>query len=273
MAARDIVKKLQDMTSIEWSERATSSGTAGTYLKARTGAGARSTYYKLARFNGIEIDGFECVNELVASRLMEILGVEHLPYRLIHARVSIDDNSYETWLNSSQSFRKAGERKLALGSFFEMYRKNDETPWEFCKRFGWDEQVRQMMLVDYLIINRDRHSSNTEVLIDRDGTPRLAPIFDSGLSLLAPFAGDEERIASFNPLKPVATTNFIGSRSLEENLERAVPVPNINPLREGHRTQLLEGLDDILSRGHLDKIWGIIWTRWKRYEDIRDRRQ
>ena len=74
----DVVRTLQDYRAIKWSERANSSGTAGTYLKARVGAGTRARYLKLSRFTGVEIDGSECVNEIVASRLMRLLGIEAL---------------------------------------------------------------------------------------------------------------------------------------------------------------------------------------------------
>lgn len=77
---------------------------------------------KLSRYNGQAIDGYECVYELVASRLMEILGVEHAAYRLVHARVMIDGVEHVTWVNTSRSFRRPGERKLAFGAFFELYR-------------------------------------------------------------------------------------------------------------------------------------------------------
>ena len=271
--ARDIVTAIQDMTALSWSERACSSGTAGTYLKARSGSGMRMVYYKLSRYNGLEIDGCECVNELVASRLMQILGMEHLTYRLVHAKVAIDGREHETWLNASKNFRGRGERKLGLGTFFELYHREGEAPYDFCVRYGWEGKVKQMMLVDYLIANRDRHSSNVEVLVQRDGSARLAPLFDSGLSLLAPYAADEGRIASFDPLRPVATTNFIGSRSLEENLLHAVPVPDVNSLSSESKGQLMHGLDRVLSHAHCDKIWEMIWRRWEHYEEIRDSRQ
>lgn len=51
-----------------------SSGIAGMYLKARTGSGSKLFFYKLPRYNGVVIDGYECVNELMASRLMDVLG-------------------------------------------------------------------------------------------------------------------------------------------------------------------------------------------------------
>lgn len=268
MATRDVVRKTQDLTNISWSERVSSSGTAGTYLKARTGESTRMLYYKLARFNGLEIDGHECVNEIIASRLMDILGIEHLPYRLIHARISIAGREYDTWLNSSRNFRSRGERKIAFGAFFDLYCQAGETPFGLCQRFGWAEQIKQMMLVDYLMVNRDRHSSNVEVLVAPNGTRRLSPIFDTGFSLLAPYAGDVERALRFDPLAPVATNNFIGSRSLEENLLECAPVTGVSPLKESDKEILLNGLQEALDPRLLEKSWQIIWERWQHYANL-----
>ena len=269
MASRDIVRALQDLTDLDWNERASSSGTAGTYLKACTGSGSRLLYYKLPRYNGVVIDGYECVNELVASRLMDALGVNHLAYRLIHAKVLIDGIEYETWLNSSRNFRKVGERKLSLGAFFDLYKNSGESPFELCRRFGWQEDLARMMLVDYLVANRDRHASNIEVLAAPDGSFRIAPVFDTGFSLLAPLAADLERIAVFDPLADVATTNFVGSRSLEENLRTIAPVEGIQDLDEVRIAELFDGLEGILPDAVLSKMREIIQRRWERYEEIR----
>ena len=269
MASRDIVRSLQDLTNLDWNERVSSSGTAGTYLKARTGSGSRLIYYKLPCYNGVVIDGYEWVNELLASRLMDALGVNHLAYRLIHAKVLIDGVGYETWLNSSRNFRKVGERKLSLGAFFDLYKNPGESPIELCRRFGWQEDIARMMLVDYLMANRDRHASNIEVLAAPDGSFRIAPVFDTGLSLLAPLAGDLERIAAFDPLADGAPTNFLGSRSLEENLKTVVPVEGVEDLDEARITELFVGLEGMLPGVALLKMREIIQRRWARYEEIR----
>lgn len=268
----DIVWELQDLRDLDWSERATSSGTAGTYLKARKGTGQRMTYYKLSRYNGLEIDGYECVNEIIACRLMRALGISHLEYKLVRAVINLDGQEVETWVNSSKNFRQPKERKQAFGLFYDLNKKEGETPYELCVRMGWEDSIKQMMLVDYLIVNRDRHSSNIEVLAKPNGDLRLAPIFDNGLSLLAPYAGREDLIEQFDPLKPVGTTNFIGSRSLEENVEKAAPVLGISELRETEKKNILMGLQEILSEVHLEKIWDIIWSRWQHYENLRNHR-
>lgn len=57
MRRYDIVSSLQDYRGMSWSECANTSGTAGTYLKARVGSGARARYLKLSRYNGVRIDG------------------------------------------------------------------------------------------------------------------------------------------------------------------------------------------------------------------------
>ena len=175
MRSYDIVQKEQDLTALEWSERVNSTGTAGTYLKARVGQGARAIYYKLPRYNGIEFDGHECINELVAARLMRLLEIEHLEYRLIHACVVVDGREREVWLNSSKNFRKPRERKLSLSAYVSLYGEQGASPYEVCRAHGWEEQIKQMMLVDYLIANRDRHGSNIEVILSADGSARLAP--------------------------------------------------------------------------------------------------
>lgn len=268
MRVTDVVKKTQDLTALSWDERATSSGTAGTYLKSRKGTDAKTVYYKLSRFNGIAIDGHESVNEIVASRLMELLGVPHLRYRLIHARILIDGTEHVTWLNASNSFRAKGERKQALGMFYDLHKNADESPYEFCCRQGWQEEIHQMMVVDYLIANRDRHASNIEVLVSPDGVARLAPFFDQGFSLVAPLADNEERVSAFEPLKSVGTVNFVGTRSLEENLSSAGKPFDASALQESDRERLFAGLEETVSPVHLEKMWEIIWLRWCHYAEI-----
>lgn len=267
----DITYKLQDLRALDWVESVNTSGTGGTFLKARQGEGTGASYYKLScsdEYRGIY--GHECVNELIACRLMDILGVEHLQYRLVHALVRVQGIEHETWLSKSASFRRPGEKKQALDVFCSLMRTEDERPFDFCWRMGWGEYVEQMMLVDYLIANRDRHGANIEVLRAQDGTVRLAPLFDNGLSLIFSCYGDEERAERFDPLTDVGANNFIGTRSLEENLRLFNVHPVVRPLAATDRERLLRGLDGILPQAHLDKIWQMIWERWLHYEGLRD---
>lgn len=267
----DITYKLQDLRDLDWVESVNTSGTGGMFLKARTGEGPTATYYKLSCYDEYRgIYGHECVNELVACRLMQLLDVEHLHYRLVHATVCISGKEFETWLSKSASFRRAGERKQAFDLFYSLAKQDGESPYDLCARMGWDERIRQMMLVDFLIANRDRHGANIEVLRSSDGI-RLAPLFDNGLSFIFSCYGDEARARAFDPMADVNANNFIGSRSLEENLRLFNVRPNVHPLAVSDQETLLKGLANILPQAHLDKIWEMIWERWLHYEGLRNR--
>ena len=271
---RDVTSKLQDLRYLEWSERANTSGTAGCFLKSRDQTGAGLWYYKLSCYDSYRgIYGHECANEIVASRLMGILGIDHLEYRLVHALVCIDGTEHETWLNRSRSFRARGERKQALDTFYDLNKREGESPLELCNRFGWSNQIQKIMLVDYLIANRDRHGANIEVLVGLGGGLRLAPVFDSGLSFVFSCYGDAERVRQFDAMANVNANNYLGTRSLEENLARFVSSSlDVSPLSDRHREALFHGLGDVLSEAHVEKMWEMLQKRWKRYEEIRNHR-
>jgi hypothetical protein len=214
--------------------------------------------------------GHECVNEIIVDRLLEILGIEHLHYQLIHADILISGQPYEVYLCASEDFKQPGESKIALDAYYELEKLEEETPLAFCVRNGWEEYIYQMLVVDFLILNRDRHGANIEVLRNsRKRTIRLAPLFDHGLSLLFNCMSDNE-IQKQDCLEDKMTNNYIGSRSTWDNL-KLIPADRglkLNPLRESDGRFLLEDLDGVISRNLQDKIWNMIWKRWCAYEDF-----
>lgn len=276
---KDVEHTPQDLTHLDWSESATSSATGGSYLKARSGDGAEATYFKLSCYDEMNgVYGHECVNEVIAARLMGILYIEHVPYRLVHASVLIDGSSHETWLNESGSFRKRGESKISLARFYGLNRLENETRLEFCRRFGWTQEIQKTMLIDFLIANRDRHGANLEVLKGRDGTLRLAPLFDNGLSLYYS-SFNSAQVARVDPLQDVIANNFLGTRSLEQNLRHFVPATSpIGRLSQAHKTEILDGLSPALENAiegmsgeeFAEFLWRMIWERWCAYENLRD---
>ncbi len=131
-----------------------------------------------------------------------------------------------------------------------------------------------MLVVDYLILNRDRHGANIEVLRNsQKKTIRLAPLFDHGLSLIFN-CHNEEEVNKVDILEDKPVQCFVGSRSSFENL-KLIPKdehPKLNPLHESDKAILLDGLDFALSKSLQDKIWEMIWKRWCIYEDFCDKR-
>ena len=271
MALNQIIHELQDMTHLSWAKTRNSSGTAGSFLKAYEDGVDGKTYFKLSNYDAWKgIIGHECVNEIIVDRLLSILGISHLPYQLIHAKILIDQKEYETWLCASKDFKQRGESKIALDAYYQAESLTNESPMDFCIRCGWESTVYEMLVVDYLILNRDRHGANMEVLRNqRKKTIRLAPLFDHGLSLLSRCESTEVMLREdVMADKPVQC--FVGSRSSWENLQ-LIPRdrrPPLHPLTENDRAALLEGLSDALDQQWLDRIWEMIWKRWQAYEDL-----
>lgn len=169
---RDIIRKIQDYRSIKWNAFSGSSGTQGSLMKSVI----EKNFYKLSSFNAHDgFYGHESVNELIVSRLLDILQIPHTNYRLVHALVEVDEQEYTTWLCVSKDYRKLGETNVSLEIFHDLMREGRELPLDFCKRMGWGRQVAETMLVDFLIGNMDRHGSNTEVLMDKNGQSAACP--------------------------------------------------------------------------------------------------
>ena len=266
----NIVRPLEDLRHLEWTECINTTGAGGTFLKARQGKGKDAVYYKLSCCDYRGVYGHESINELIAARCLQMLGISHAPCKLLHALVTVDGRDWETWLSASKSFRGSGESKCALDAFFEMNHLPGEGPLELCARFGWLQQVQMMMLADYLIANRDRHGGNIEVIQGTDGQLRLAPLFDNGLSFYYSTYADAQ-LEGLDPLQDISANNYLGSHSLEHNLKAFVPgdLPVMN-LQESDRAGLLQGLEEAISQQRADAIWDMLWRRWSEYAHLRD---
>ena len=266
-----IIREKQDMTYLSWSKIRNSSGTAGSFLKAYSVLGGKKIYYKLSNFDKVNgVIGHECVNEIIVDRLLDILGISHLHYELIHADVLIDGKIHEVFLCASEDFKQRGESKLALDTYWEAEHAENESILDFCIRNGWEEYIYQMLVVDFLILNRDRHGANIEVLRNsRKKTIHLAPLFDHGRSLLFNCM-DDAAAEKYDVLADKRVNNYIGSGSTWENL-KLIPkdkLPKLNVLKETDKAVLMHGLDGIISQALQDKIWEMIWKRWCAYEDL-----
>lgn len=266
-----VINEKQDLTYLKWSHIRGSSGTAGTFLKSSSNLGGIKKYYKLSNFDpGRGVIGHECINEIIADRLLTILGVEHLGYDLINADIEVNGQIYNTYLCSSIDFKVRGESKLALDDYFRTESVSGESPYEFCVRKGFGEYIDRMLAFDFIILNRDRHGANIEVLRNpREHSVRLAPLFDHGLSLLCTCSSDKEAV-SFDVMQDRKCGNYIGGSSCLENLSLIKDRSSVfsGQLKESDRKDLFSGLDGVISQVLCDRIWEMIWSRYKAYENI-----
>ena len=266
MEDHKVITKLQDLTYLKWSHIRSSSGTAGTFLKSESVIDGGKRYYKLSNYDPVNgVVGHECVNEIIVDRLLTLLEVEHVPYSLIHARIQLEGNTFETWLCESSDFKQRGESKLALDNYYAANRNSGESRLDFCIRNGWQEYVETMLAVDYLILNRDRHGANIEVLRNaRAHSLRLAPLFDHGLSLLCSCLSEMEA-ERFDVMEDKRCQNFIGGYSCFENLQMIRDRKNVfqGTLKPEDRKRIFDGLEDALPDIFRKKIWDMIWERYK----------
>lgn len=261
------VKDVVDLTALSWTKSRQSSGTAGSYLKSYSYSNGKKVYYKMPYFDDINgIFGYEAFNEIIADRLLNELGFDHLEYNLVLAKVLINNKEYITYLNYTYDFKQLNETKMTLENFYELNKKNNEDIISFMKRYGFILEMYHMLIIDYLIVNRDRHGANIEVLYNsKTKKYRLAPLFDHGLSLLSPKYMNND-IDEFDIYQNRRVNSYIGTSSLEENI-KVVPkelFPKIN-------LNLDNIFNDIITKDnekYMSKARLLIQRRWMELEDI-----
>jgi hypothetical protein len=266
-----IIREKQDLTYLKWSHIRNSSGTAGTFLKSESILDGQKTYYKLSNFDSEKgVIGHECINEIIVDRLLTILEVPHLSYQLINADIEVDGRIYNTYLCASEDFKEKGESKWALDDYYNFNSIKGESHYDFCIRCGFKDYIDQMLAVDDIILNRDRHGANIELLRNpRKHAIRIAPLFDHGLSLLYTCDTDEA-IEAYEIMEDKPCNNFIGSRSCWDNLKY---IENKTKVFSGHlkksdRAKLFEDLEGVISESLIDKIWEMIYKRYSIYEKL-----
>ncbi len=267
----EIIKELKDLKYLSWDKVRQSSGTAGSYLKSFSYSNGKKVYYKLSYFDDVKgIFGYESFNEIIAARIMELLNINHLDYSLIHGNIVIDNKEYNTYLNYSYDFKKNNETKVTFENFYNINKNDKEDIISFSKRYGFINDIYNMILVDYLIINRDRHGANIEVLLDRNTKEyRLAPLFDHGLSLLSPNYFDDD-IINFDTHLDRKVNSYVGTSDLKDNLD-LIPrefLPKVKLDME----YIFKDLYDILPEIYINKCKDIIEERWNYIESLSNKK-
>jgi len=127
----------------------------------------------------------EPYNEAIASLLMLRLGIDHIPYHVVIERdfpYSVCENfvSKETELVSAW-YVMQGTKKPNHVSLYEHY-------IACCEAHGLTSartEIDKMIVIDYLMVNEDRHQNNFGLIRDVKTLKfiGIAPIFDTGSAL------------------------------------------------------------------------------------------
>ena len=150
----------------------------------------------------------EIYNEVLASRIMDSLNINHIEYRLL----KIDDESYsicKDFVNDDEDlvpiFRFINQKKMSQNdsSFTHLIKLLEEYNVP-----NYRKALDQMLVIDYLIANEDRHYNNFGLIRDVNTLEYkgFAPIYDNGCSL---GYSNEHFGEAFNPKWKPFMTNKI----------------------------------------------------------------
>lgn len=253
-----------DLTYLNWSKTKNSSGTAGSFLKAFY----NNEYYKLSNYDQFKgIVGHESINEYVVSRLLDILDIEHVSYNLVNADIVIDNKALNTYVCISKDFKNSNESKTALDTYYAFYNNNDISPIQMLKDMGFSNYIDNIFLVDFLIINRDRHGGNIEIIRNQNtGELKLSPLFDHGLSLFFNTT-DFNKLKNIDYLEDKRIQSFLGTNSLFENLKLMSNHPRIEKLTKKDKDYIFSDLYNVMPSIWIDSVYNLINSRIKYYEN------
>ena len=125
---------------------------------------------------GFDGAGFEPYSEYFVSQLENALGIEHIEYDL---------DSYHDRIVSTCKLITSKEVSMIPSAYY--FRNCSELPeyLDIADKLGAGDKLRDMLVLDALTCNYDRHLNNIQFLVDSDTYEiiSLAPVFDNGMGL------------------------------------------------------------------------------------------
>lgn len=211
-AGRGSITMPVNLTRLEFTLSMNGSGSAGSFYKAID----NDWYYKLSYPIGNGTFCYESVNEVLASRLCSLCEFPNAGYELVYAKIKLLQNKYLVHLCKSKNYKRVNENRVTLETYCTL---NDIDHNDIVNLSGkpFFSDLLNMILIDYIINNRDRHGANIELLLSANGE-RLSPIYDCGSSLLAPLQYNKERIDSYDILSDGPVNNYLISIMWEDVL-------------------------------------------------------
>ena len=180
--------------------------------------------------------------------------------------ITVHGRDYQTLGCVSENyFTDMYTSRLSFEEYYESFGV-DSNAIDLLKEVKIYDDFCNIAIADFLTIGRDRHGKNIELLF-KDDKMCMSPLFDNGVSLLAPYSVDEG-VKSFDVMVDTSVNNFIGYRSLYKNLSLLDRKVVVNDLKENYKFCLFKGLTTVLPDYFIDKVWEIIWKRYNYLKDL-----
>ena len=253
--------ELKDLTGLSWSMRYNNGSSYGCLYKSSEIINGVKYYYKCsAYYSGQGLFGDESVNEVICSRFLNLLGFNCLKYTLVYAKINLNDFEYKTYICKSRNFFRGYDSRVTLEDIHLLNRGMSVD--ELITNLGIQDEIRNMLICDFLVLNRDRHGANIE-LLEKNERYGLSPIFDNGLGLLSPYPSSfNNDVRSFDVLANHPVNNYIGTRSLYQNLSYIRKPIKVNKFVMDDKRKIFYGLNKILPKQYIEKIWQLLTYRY-----------
>lgn len=158
---------------------------------------------KGASFHEGQPDGREPLAEVMASRIAEVLELDHISYRLLDAGLFPELNWGYPYVSVCENYLKTGESFITADAILSRYGDSKETDWFKYLDDCLDLKIyTDMFIFDAFIGNRDRHLRNFGKIYKDGEALKNFPIFDNGASLLS-----SHSLGHSDQAKPIRNTH------------------------------------------------------------------
>jgi hypothetical protein len=209
----------------------------------------------------------EPFNELIASKIMDLLNINHVNYNLKRTKEGIPYSECKCMCNNHIEYLNAGW--IMNNKYFEVNNTHNSYI-DICKKNNikdTKERIDEMITLDFLIGNVDRHQGNYGILRDSDTLKWLgiAPIFDNGNSLFFDYENEDAQYFSVDSF----------SKAFRDNNRLNLQLIDYPQWYDKNKTN---GITDIVASGlkqneklkpkRIDKVVEVIKERLRIFEDI-----
>lgn len=146
--------------------------------------------------------GFEPYSGKLASEMLAAAGVEHVPYEVVRFRGSL---ASKCPLFTSEEVGFVSAHRFFEGPF------SVADMLEFAANHGAEESFREMVVMDAVMGNVDRHAGNYGFLVD-NATGRIlcmAPLFDHNMACLPMMMEMDDFDTYLSTIGPKIGTDFV----------------------------------------------------------------
>ncbi len=146
--------------------------------------------------------GFEPYSEVLASDLLKAAKVDHVPYSLMkfHGKLACKCPIFTSEERGFVSAHRFFNRNFDVDDMLE-----------FSAKHGAEENFREMIVMDAVMANVDRHAGNYGFLVDNatGEVLRMAPLFDHNMACLPMMMEQDDFEQYVSMIGPKIGTDFI----------------------------------------------------------------